>query len=275
MSSLMEKSFNATSMGVFRKFVRYDERGCFISENIISKECFELWLSTRKVDIKHPRGSFRRAISAHIRGADDRIPFREEIEQSLVRKLRKYDSEGNWINPFRDLLDEITSLVKGSRKRLNIYKFPYGFHEKQRFLASNSIFKEIPGSNIISTKKEHVENNLCAILNMTENEMNKCLKYLKMNNISICFPALAYMLQNVPSSSFYFSKKYVLPEPEDQYFRRDLAVSIFTLDTNTTEITYMDESFKNIFGSSRLSIFKRSFEASTLCLDKISRLCRK
>jgi len=95
---------NLSSLKVFEEFVKYlpasDSNNEKIGENgslniacdasgILSKDCFDKWVETRTSKPKYPEESFRRAITAHIRGSDGRRPFKPIIEKALLVELRK------------------------------------------------------------------------------------------------------------------------------------------------------------------------------------------
>eukprot|EP00924_Labyrinthula_sp_SR-Ha-C_P009022 maker-scaffold_2-snap-gene-10.1-mRNA-1 protein AED:0.00 eAED:0.00 QI:96/1/1/1/1/1/3/137/193 len=75
-----------TSLEVFQKYVSKDEQG---ETRILSRECFEKWVSTRRKVLKEPEKSFRKALVAHLRNRDGRLPFTEEEEEIILEELRK------------------------------------------------------------------------------------------------------------------------------------------------------------------------------------------
>ena len=56
---------------------------------VISKECFEDWISSRKTTPIHPRRSFQRALSAHITGLGGRMAFEENEEIAILKVIRQ------------------------------------------------------------------------------------------------------------------------------------------------------------------------------------------
>mmetsp|Transcript_285 Transcript_285/g.298 ORF Transcript_285/g.298 Transcript_285/m.298 type:complete len:274 (-) Transcript_285:803-1624(-) len=85
--------FNNTSINVFLKFVEVDKSGKVDASKILSKACYEHWLETRQSPPQRPQESFRRAVTAHVRAADGRRPFPEDIEPAVLTELRK---KGPW-----------------------------------------------------------------------------------------------------------------------------------------------------------------------------------
>merc|ERR1712110_648226 len=59
------------------------------ASKILSKECYDQWVRSRKKVPMRPPEAFRRALTAHVRGVDGRKPFPEDVEQSLLKELRK------------------------------------------------------------------------------------------------------------------------------------------------------------------------------------------
>ena len=79
MRSRSEDKKALTSLRVFRKFITKQTLPNGESEldasQVVSRECFELWLKTRKTPPPCPEKAFQRALSAHIGGVDGRSPF--------------------------------------------------------------------------------------------------------------------------------------------------------------------------------------------------------
>eukprot|EP00924_Labyrinthula_sp_SR-Ha-C_P006153 snap_masked-scaffold_54-processed-gene-1.39-mRNA-1 protein AED:0.27 eAED:1.00 QI:0/-1/0/1/-1/1/1/0/249 len=85
-----------TSMMVFAKYIRMNEvdygtgKGYKIdASGIFSRECYEEWIATRCKKLKQPEQSFRKALTAHVKGVDRRKPFAQEIEVEVLRILRQ------------------------------------------------------------------------------------------------------------------------------------------------------------------------------------------
>jgi len=93
---------------------------------ILSRECYEKWVSTRKQPLKQPQESFRRVLTAHVCGMDGRRAFPEKVETSLLKALRKREV---W-ECFRE--SGVSIGIRGFRNT--------GFHEaNKRKLASGEI----------------------------------------------------------------------------------------------------------------------------------------
>ena len=71
-----------TSIRVFRRFLTRTPKGEIIADQVISKSCYECWLSTRKQSTPNPEKAFQRALSAHLGAADGRIPFTGKLWKS-------------------------------------------------------------------------------------------------------------------------------------------------------------------------------------------------
>eukprot|EP00924_Labyrinthula_sp_SR-Ha-C_P004057 snap_masked-scaffold_3-processed-gene-12.19-mRNA-1 protein AED:1.00 eAED:1.00 QI:0/0/0/0/1/1/2/0/140 len=119
-----------TSYEVFQTFVIRDNNQVLIHENIISKECYQYWLSCRRRTILHPEDSFRRIVISHTRGSDGRSPFEEDVETSLLNKLR---------NPTLANADPFSVCFQNNQRKRKKYKSwetryrnLVGFHEKRK-----------------------------------------------------------------------------------------------------------------------------------------------
>lgn len=90
-----------SSFEVFLEFLTINKDGSYNADKIFSKQCYHRWLATRQKVPKLPEESFRRAITAHIRGTNGRKPFSEAQERAVLKILRKrerwncFDSEQN------------------------------------------------------------------------------------------------------------------------------------------------------------------------------------
>ena len=79
-----------TSLKVFRSFIlpkAGGQEGELCAEAIVSRECFELWLKTRKGDVSNPEKAFQKALSAHISGSDGRNPFSRKCFSPVCAQL--------------------------------------------------------------------------------------------------------------------------------------------------------------------------------------------
>jgi hypothetical protein len=80
-----------TSINIFRSFLQKSPKNGKITSalGVISKECYELWLKTRKFPSKLPEKAFQRALSGHVCGVDGRVPFSQEEEVEILKVLRR------------------------------------------------------------------------------------------------------------------------------------------------------------------------------------------
>jgi len=93
--SRAELSAGLHSLELFLRFVKeypdpeMPSRTIIDTSQILSSECYEAWIATRRGSLKKPEESFRRALTAHVTGADRRRPFPPHVEASLLIELRK------------------------------------------------------------------------------------------------------------------------------------------------------------------------------------------
>eukprot|EP00924_Labyrinthula_sp_SR-Ha-C_P002405 maker-scaffold_16-snap-gene-3.9-mRNA-1 protein AED:0.00 eAED:0.00 QI:260/1/1/1/1/1/2/296/536 len=76
-----------TSLSVFQKHVPIDPNTG--RSRILSADCFNQWVQTRKKTPKEPEKSFRKALMAHLRKKDGRNPFTAEEEGIVLKELRR------------------------------------------------------------------------------------------------------------------------------------------------------------------------------------------
>lgn len=79
----------SVTINLFSSFVKKDHNGKLDVTDIVSKECFEVWKKSRKMLPKHPPNAFRKAVTGHIRGDKGLRPFEPDVEQELLKLLRK------------------------------------------------------------------------------------------------------------------------------------------------------------------------------------------
>jgi hypothetical protein len=82
-----------TSMRVFREFIKRiphkDGSESVDATDVISRECYDLWISTRKTLPPNPEKAFQRSLSAHVTGVDGRVPFTPQEEDAVLKVLRR------------------------------------------------------------------------------------------------------------------------------------------------------------------------------------------
>lgn len=77
-----------TSIRVFRKFIKrvkeqvpseneseFQFMEVLNADGVVSKECYALWLKTRKTLPSDPQKVFQRSLSGHLGAVDGRLPF--------------------------------------------------------------------------------------------------------------------------------------------------------------------------------------------------------
>jgi len=79
-----------TTLQVCRNFITYstDNETVVDVSGMFSRRCFETWVRSRREAPLKPEESFRRAITAHIRGTDCRQPFTPSEERAILHRLR-------------------------------------------------------------------------------------------------------------------------------------------------------------------------------------------
>jgi len=138
---------NLSSQQVFIQFLKTRPDGSLNAEDILSEACYKAWLASRRKTTQNPAESFRRALTATCRASDGRKPFPEDVENALLKELRK---------------KQIWACFKGTDIQIGKKGFPsQGFHEKKRRekLCSNATRKPItnsaaPGESVLSTNTE-------------------------------------------------------------------------------------------------------------------------
>lgn len=82
-----------TSMRVFREFIKRSRNRDGVetidASAVISRECYDLWVNTRKQLPPNPEKAFQRSLSAHVTGVDGRIPFTPSEEAAVLKVLRR------------------------------------------------------------------------------------------------------------------------------------------------------------------------------------------
>ena len=79
--SNLERSHFLSSYEIFVNFANKNQ--------VLSKECYEMWVATRRNGVRNAEFSFRKALIAHLTGKDGRRPFPPGIERIVLHELRK------------------------------------------------------------------------------------------------------------------------------------------------------------------------------------------
>lgn len=87
-SSTNLERFQKSAMKVFLKYVKVSEDEVDATK-IFSLQCFNDWLSTKKNYPKKPAEAFRKTITGHVRGDTGLQPFAPEVEQAILKLLKK------------------------------------------------------------------------------------------------------------------------------------------------------------------------------------------
>eukprot|EP00924_Labyrinthula_sp_SR-Ha-C_P007695 snap_masked-scaffold_28-processed-gene-0.7-mRNA-1 protein AED:1.00 eAED:1.00 QI:0/0/0/0/1/1/2/0/315 len=232
----------STSMKIFAAFIHRNEEGDLISENILSKECFDHWLSSRSSSVKFPVGAFKRTISSHLRAVDGRVPFDADVEESILKKYRQKDKHGYRTDPFAFLKcsDQQRKSFRGCWVRPLPY--PFGYHEKQKHRVNQLALREQPQS-----MSNDQFSRLSSLLKMEVTDFCNLAFAAENSNTPFFAPAIAYLLPKMQAASPYFRKNFLVPVQEEQYFKKlpILRVKVCRSTCNILEIC--DETIK-IFG---------------------------
>lgn len=100
---------------------------------IISEDCYKYWLTTRRKKLIHPQESFRRVLTSHIRGVYGRKPFYPHVEQSLLKVLRRTDSNNKPVNAWKRCFPEATVDIGKPKFESQ------GYHEAKNIAKMNQI----------------------------------------------------------------------------------------------------------------------------------------
>ena len=77
-----------TSIKIFKRHVFPPKRGDDCADGIISRECYEDWLSTRSCVPAEPERTFQRILTCTVTGTDGRQSFTPEEEATVLPQLR-------------------------------------------------------------------------------------------------------------------------------------------------------------------------------------------
>mmetsp|Transcript_16270 Transcript_16270/g.19021 ORF Transcript_16270/g.19021 Transcript_16270/m.19021 type:complete len:138 (-) Transcript_16270:586-999(-) len=126
MSTMPRLKFK-TAYEVFMDFVVYLPSGEVKTEKMLSKECYNAWLKSRRSQPKKPQKSFRKALLEHVCAKNSRKQFPKEVERSLLKHLRQRKT---W------------HCFKGEAS-IGCYGFKgFGYHELQDMVDIDHIFFE-------------------------------------------------------------------------------------------------------------------------------------
>eukprot|EP00924_Labyrinthula_sp_SR-Ha-C_P010555 snap_masked-scaffold_134-processed-gene-0.2-mRNA-1 protein AED:1.00 eAED:1.00 QI:0/0/0/0/1/1/4/0/351 len=250
----------------------------FVSQNIISMDCFNKWKKSRKKVLKRPVYAFISLISSHVRGTDKYPPFKEEVEEDLLSELRMVNQFGKPTDAYHFLRKFQTNHTKKSISVSALtYKYPYGYYEKrhktrkkikvkQRYTKSREIAAPNKPNSVVrnnaivrtsrsNTLRDVNYSDVCSlykIFKMGREEIDECLAALAKVDMAANFPAMAYLMEKACETSYYYSREWVLPVGKAKAFREDciffVPISRISIFRNTGMLKYMDNNFVNMFG---------------------------
>jgi len=82
-----------TSIKIFRRFLKATrvnaDEVVYDASAVVSRECYEAWLSNRAAAPSEPERVFQRSLSSHVTSVDGRQPFSPKEEEAILKVLRK------------------------------------------------------------------------------------------------------------------------------------------------------------------------------------------
>eukprot|EP00924_Labyrinthula_sp_SR-Ha-C_P016370 snap_masked-scaffold_6-processed-gene-1.9-mRNA-1 protein AED:0.00 eAED:0.00 QI:125/0.5/0.66/1/1/1/3/227/315 len=217
-----------SSMEIFLRFVLRDKTGNLTQENIISTECFNLWISTRESTIKYPVPAFKRTVSSHLRGADERAPFPKDVEKSLLKKYRQRDQLDKQIDPFSFIKSD--KPIKRTYSRKNPFSYPYGYHEKQKQRKKKSENLAIVDTKVLKSMEE--------MIGLSANDLTLLHEAASITKLSSVATLVSYILPKLRKSCKYYSAEYIIAKESERYFRKQCKIRMvhFIVDFKNMKI---------------------------------------
>eukprot|EP00924_Labyrinthula_sp_SR-Ha-C_P007945 maker-scaffold_41-snap-gene-1.31-mRNA-1 protein AED:0.02 eAED:0.02 QI:105/1/1/1/1/1/4/214/322 len=241
MDTIYSPKVALTSSQVFEKFVFRDENECLMEQRILSPECYEFWVRSRQSPLKYPRESFQRTVTAHLRGADSRQPFPEDVERALLRQIRELIKEDK--QPFN-----ICFSMDNKRKFKNIrllktrFMKRYGYHEKRGYsIPTNSKVKEETKTN------GDYEKLLSSFLGVSLEDFRLKREIASGYDLHFFVPAIWHVVKNLerrePERALSSGLKF---DQEKELGQRLCFTQV--VSTETLEIVSCSDGFRNAFG---------------------------
>eukprot|EP00924_Labyrinthula_sp_SR-Ha-C_P014974 maker-scaffold_9-snap-gene-4.4-mRNA-1 protein AED:0.02 eAED:0.02 QI:206/1/1/1/1/1/4/88/346 len=244
-----------TSLDVFLSFTKRNSEGVLVSENIVSQECFNVWVFTRCNKLKYPAGAFKRTISSHLRSVDGRAAFPADVETSILTKFRQKDERGIPIDPYFFLKKPNAPKPRRGPKNFE-FTFPYGYHE-QRCAAQNSSNQSETATLQISSRRQmglinrflppDIYKDLSKIAHVDGDTLKSLHHNCRGTKYSFYPPAVAYLLRFLMNTSYYYSNSYGRPNKSAQHFEPETPVYLFKC-TPTLQVFDLDPIFIQNFG---------------------------
>eukprot|EP00924_Labyrinthula_sp_SR-Ha-C_P009349 maker-scaffold_2-snap-gene-21.59-mRNA-1 protein AED:0.31 eAED:0.31 QI:112/1/1/1/1/1/4/151/332 len=225
---------------VFNEFIYRNERDELVCERILSSECFLRWMETRRKSIKHPKASFRRCVLAHLRAADRRAPFPEDVEESLLKQLRVKDDNNESVDPFFfcGVARKTPYLKKYAQSWRNKFDSAYGYHEKRKLLINQN------ANQLVSVRRERqfkVSEEIMKALRLNPDNFSTLYETALEYKLNIFSPAVLYYLSAMQGQNHRLSEEYVLPKPEECQFLPHLPIIQLVTNSKTWMIEWIDE----------------------------------
>lgn len=226
------KMAGVKSSTVFQEFMTLDPFTNKISgHGIITAECFQRWMSTRKNKIKHPEDSFRRTLLAHIRGSDGRRPFPEEVESSILQKLRTEKTPWKFLKEYRKNYNPT---------RKGFLAKNYGYHERLK-LKLDSDRHKLETHALVSSKasEDMVYFNLLEVVQSMRTGFSTKL------NLE---PNVCYALNQLAKTNKFLREEFIFPTEEEKTFDKNKPVLRYSVNSNNCSYFWCNEVAQEVYG---------------------------
>ena len=125
---------------IFDKYIHKQIDGSYDVSQLLSKACFDDWLSSRPNPVRNPSEAFRKTLTSHCQGTRGMRPFDEDVEPYILNLLRQ---PGRWP------CFEGTPIKVGTRGTR-----AHGYHEKKRKRELGLAYTELQSLSITKNTKQ-------------------------------------------------------------------------------------------------------------------------
>eukprot|EP00924_Labyrinthula_sp_SR-Ha-C_P005334 snap_masked-scaffold_1-processed-gene-28.6-mRNA-1 protein AED:1.00 eAED:1.00 QI:0/0/0/0/1/1/3/0/203 len=186
-----------------------------LKENIISAECFQVWLASRTGPVRNPQQLFRKVVVCHIRGINY-APFSADVETSLLKTLR--DQIGPCSDPFEQCFSSVekSTKVKKYKSWKTRYKNLIGYHESRRKMAVVKHEESKKPCSLFPFSED-----IAKLLGMKQESFRTKFLYAKKHGVNFSLPALKYVLDQFSAIHPDLSPASLLLTPSKHHFSRE------------------------------------------------------
>ena len=255
-----------SSLAVFLRFVHRDEEGNIDASRVVSRQCFDEWLSSKGENVpRDPEEAFRKALIGHCnwssyssfvthclpsgKGAHRMKPFEPEVEAALLRVLKSFQIWPCFARSKRKI-GLLGIRVRGYWESRNSQTIIQGTLQSQLNPGVSLAVKK-KNQKISRNEIEHLQAVWKTIKKMfgQRNDSKIPLWFLYLYRQTGFYGPVHSLSCRLPfdDNSLFYSQQFCLPATQEQHFVVNKIVGKFMTDSTTPSVIDDDDGARTIY----------------------------